>query len=216
MLIKDTFTAGQSKEFTEENDFFRVLEATGEMTLIFYFNGKEVGRADKVKEGYSEKFLIERFNKVVIKNEATFTQTIQFVARLGHEVEYNKTPVGDVNVKNIADVNVKGNVNTWNATSNIVSGTALVQHFGGNLGPCCDPRSNRKILIIENQHATVALRIYFSDINSKNGSPSGGESFLRLKPMERIVFDKFVPLGSVWAESETQGVSVPMHVIDGW
>jgi hypothetical protein len=121
MLIKETFTAGQSKEFTEENDFFRVLEAKGEMTLIFYFNGKEVGRAEKVKEGYAEKFLIERFNRVVIKNEDMFQQTIQFVARLGHEVEYNKTPVGDVNITNTTGPFVHVQKTVTNASAELLA-----------------------------------------------------------------------------------------------
>ena len=100
MLITATFAANEAKEYSEENDFFRVLEATGLLTLIFYFNGKEVSRAENIKEGFAEKFLTERFNKVLVTNKEATAQVIQFVARLGHEVEYNKTPVGDVNIIN--------------------------------------------------------------------------------------------------------------------
>jgi hypothetical protein len=100
MLITATFAPNESKEYSEENDFFRVLEANGLLTLIFYFNGKEVSRAENIKEGFAEKFLTERFNKVLVTNKQATAQDIQFVARLGHEVEYNKTPVGDVNITN--------------------------------------------------------------------------------------------------------------------
>lgn len=121
MLITATFAAGESKEYAEENDFLRVLEATGLLSLIFYFNGKEVSRAENIKEGYSEKFLTERFNKVLITNKEATAQDIQFVARLGHEVDYNKTPVGDVNITNVNGAFSQSQKTVTNASAQLLA-----------------------------------------------------------------------------------------------
>lgn len=121
MLITATFAAGESKEYAEENDFFRVLEASGLLSLIFYFNGKEISRAENINEGFSEKFLTERFNKVLITNKAAVSQDIQFVARLGHEVEYNKTPVGDVIVTNVNGAFSQSQKTVTNASAQLLA-----------------------------------------------------------------------------------------------
>ena len=129
MLITATFAAGESKEYAEENDFLRVLEATGLLSLIFYFNGKEVSRAENIKEGYSEKFLTERFNKVLITNKEATAQDIQFVARLGHEVEYNKTPVGDVNITNTTGAFAQSQKTVTNASTQLLSANPARRYF---------------------------------------------------------------------------------------
>lgn len=129
MLITATFAAGESKEYAEENDFFRVLESTGLMTLIFYFNGKEVSRAENIKEGYSEKFLTERFNKVLITNKEATAQDIQFVARLGHEVDYNKTPVGDVNINNVNGAFSQSQKTVTNASAQLLAANPARRYF---------------------------------------------------------------------------------------
>lgn len=178
MLIKDTFAAGETKEYFEENDFFRVLEATGEMTLFFYFNGKEVARADKVKEGYAEKFLIERYNKVKIKNETTGPQTIQFVGRLGHEVEYNKTPVGDVNIKNTGGAFTQIQKTVDVANTLLDAATPL-----------------RRYLLIQNndQAATIFVTLDGSVATATNG--------IKLSPSQSLELDNYVPTGAINAIS---------------
>ena len=129
MLITATFAAGESKEYAEENDFFRVLESSGLLSLIFYFNGKEVSRAENIKEGYSEKFLTERFNKVLITNKEATAQDIQFVARLGHEVDYNKTPVGDVNITNVNGAFSQLQKTVTNASAQLLGANPARRYF---------------------------------------------------------------------------------------
>jgi hypothetical protein len=129
MLITATFAPNESKEYSEENDFFRVLEATGLLTLIFYFNGKEVSRAENIKEGFAEKFLTERFNKVLVTNKQATAQDIQFVARLGHEVEYNKTPVGDVNITNTTGAFSQSQKTVTNASAQLLAANPARRYF---------------------------------------------------------------------------------------
>ena len=42
MSAKETFTAGQTREFFGDGDFFRLLQTTGPVTVEFYYQGREV------------------------------------------------------------------------------------------------------------------------------------------------------------------------------
>lgn len=190
MLIRFTLAAGQTTEYTEENDFFRVLEGTGEMSLIFYFNGKEVSRADKVKEGYAEKFLTERYNRVVIKNEAAFEQSIQVVGRLGHEVEYNKTPVGDVNVKNTGGMFAQG-------TKTVTTGPVVLSEA-----------ASRRYLLIQNNDEGQTIFVSVGDSVASIGNG------IKLSAGDSIEFQGYVPTGEITAISENATTS-KILVVEG-
>lgn len=94
-----TLAAGVAVEFQEESDFFRVLDApAADLTLIFYKQGKEVGRAQNVGSGYAETFRNESFDKIRISSTAG--GLVNFVTRLGNEIRYDKPPTGNVSLGN--------------------------------------------------------------------------------------------------------------------
>lgn len=92
MLQNISFGAGESKQFAELGDFFRILATTGgSVDIDFYRNGSIVASAPGVQPGYSEKFG-EPFDKYMITSSVV--QTIQCVARIGSEVFYDVPPGG--------------------------------------------------------------------------------------------------------------------------
>lgn len=94
MQINETIQAGGTLQFHEEADFFRVLEAGAPLDIYFYRNGAEVGRAENVGAGYSEKFA-QSFDKIVLHSEVS--NAISTVTRLGNTVTYDQPPNGAVN-----------------------------------------------------------------------------------------------------------------------
>ena len=94
MQINETIQAGQTLEFTEKADFFRILAAGSPLTIMFYRGGGEVARAENVGAGYSEKFDVP-FDKVIFRS--VVTNAISTVTRLGNEVTYDQPPNGAVN-----------------------------------------------------------------------------------------------------------------------
>lgn len=88
--------AGVPQEFYEVSNFFRILAASGPLTVEFYFGGREVTEAIDVTEGYAEKFETGTFDRVRLVSPTN--QTVQFVQRLGNVVQYDKAPVGDSNI----------------------------------------------------------------------------------------------------------------------
>jgi hypothetical protein len=105
MLHNLTITAGQTVEFFEPGDFFRVMEADNPLTVIFYSAGKEVARADGVLEGYAERFRGGQFDRVWVSSATT--QVLQLVTRLGNDVAYDKAPTGATTVTNTVTVVVE-------------------------------------------------------------------------------------------------------------
>lgn len=94
MKIDTTIGAGQTLEYFEPGDFFRLMEASGPVSITFYRQGKEVSEAENIVEGYAEKFRVGDFDRIQIYSATT--QALQFVIRLGQDVFYDKSPTGDV------------------------------------------------------------------------------------------------------------------------
>lgn len=94
MYQSQNFAAGVPLEFQDAADFLRILEApTDDLTLIFYRGGAEVARAENVGAGYAEKFS-QQFDKLRISSAAG--GVIEFVTRLGAQVNYDKPPTGTI------------------------------------------------------------------------------------------------------------------------
>jgi len=85
-----TINAGQSLEFFELSDFFRLLEANNALNIKFYMAGREIASVTAA-EGYSERFG-ESFDKIRIESQTT--QAVEFVLRMGNSVSYDKPAVG--------------------------------------------------------------------------------------------------------------------------
>ena len=99
MKIDVTINAGQTLEYFEPGDFFRLLDATGPVDITFYSQGKEVSEAENIGEGFAEKFRSGTFDRVRITSATT--QALQFVIRLGADVFYDKPPTGAVTIANV-------------------------------------------------------------------------------------------------------------------
>lgn len=135
MFIETNFGAGEQKEFYDPGDFFRLMEAADPVTVTFYKNGAEVSKAENIIEGYAEKFREGTFDRFIITS--TTAQTIQFVARLGNDVAYDKAPTGDVNINNTGGAFTQSPKTVTNASGQI---------FAAN--------SQRRYLLIQNNDAS--------------------------------------------------------------
>ena len=92
MLQNVTFAAGETKEFREESEFFRILATTGgTVDVVFIRDGSVIAEAAAIQPGYSEKF-----NRAfdTIRMTSPSVQTVQFVMRYGSEVSYDVPPGG--------------------------------------------------------------------------------------------------------------------------
>lgn len=131
-----TLAAGVAVEFVDQADFFRVLDAaTPDLTLIFYRNGKEVGRALNVGSGYAEQFRGGSFDKLRISSTAG--GVVNFVTRLGNDIRYDKPPTGNVAVTNVNGAFTNAQVTVTNASTTIDAASPL-----------------RRYLLIQNNDAT--------------------------------------------------------------
>jgi hypothetical protein len=122
MIVETLIAAGLGQEYTERGDFFRVLEATGAVTVTFYRAGAEVAKAEQIQAGYAEKFDASEFDKVRI--DASADVTIKFVVRLGNVVNYDKAPQGDVNVLNVNGAFVQAPNTVTNASGQLLAAKA--------------------------------------------------------------------------------------------
>lgn len=175
------FAAGEATEFYDPGDFFRVLDASGSLEVIFYLNGSEVSRAENVSEGYAERFRASGFDRYRIKSE--IAQSVQFVARDGADVFYDKPPTGTVsgtvNIGNKDAVNGGfscASKNVTNASTQIVAENA-----------------NRRYLMIQNNHATAIVYLNMS------GAAATTANSVRLLPGAAVELQGYVPRNAITA-----------------
>ncbi|WP_302172877.1 hypothetical protein [uncultured Hydrogenophaga sp.] len=93
MNLPFVINPGQPFEFTEAGDFFRILSSQAPLDVRFYLRGKEIAEALQVTEGYAERWRGEGFDRLVMTSGTA--QTVQFVTRLGADVFFDQSPVGD-------------------------------------------------------------------------------------------------------------------------
>lgn len=96
MIQAPTLAAGETKEFYDLGDFFRLMKSTDPITVRFYYQGREVVVAENIERGYAERFRVGQFDRFTVYSATA--QTISFAARLGNEVSYDVPPTGAVTV----------------------------------------------------------------------------------------------------------------------
>lgn len=195
MIITTTLTAGQAQEYTERSDFFRLLDTTGPLSVIFYKDGREVSRAEDVGEGYAEKFGGE-FDKLRI--ESATTQSVHFVTRLGNEVAYDKPPTGTISgtvaVSNFpATQPVSGTVNVGNLTAFTGAFTQAQKTVTNASSTLLAAKSNRRYLLVQNNDATGIVYV-----NLQGSTATTANSF-KIEPGGSLELDNFCPSGAITA-----------------
>lgn len=126
MILTMTVQAGSLTQFTEEADFFRLLETGAAVNVYFYRQGAEIARSESVKEGYAERFGVP-FD--TLKIESAVTQSIQFVTRLGNVVNYDATPTGDVNILNVNGPFANSQKTVTNASGELLTDNVLRRYL---------------------------------------------------------------------------------------
>ena len=97
-----TMAAGQTVEYFEPGDFFRLLKADTPVKVEFYRNGAEIAEAGSVTTGYAEKMRLGEFDRIRITS--TGAQSVSFVTRMGNDVFFDAPPTGAVTVSNAVTV----------------------------------------------------------------------------------------------------------------
>jgi hypothetical protein len=174
MYQAQTFAAGVAVEFQEAADFFRLLSAPlTDVTVIFYAQGVEVGRAEKIGAGYAEKFG-RPFDRVRISSAAG--GALAFVMRFGSDVRYDTPPNGNVTVTNVGGAFVNAAATVTSASATLVAAKA-----------------NRRYLLIQNNDASgdIFVRLDGTAATLTTGVkiPAGGSYELQ----------GYVPVGAVTA-----------------
>lgn len=102
MSAKETFSAGQTREFFGAGDFFRLLQTTGPITVEFYLDGREVAEMVDIEAGYAESFAREqkRFDRIRIYSPTA--QDVKWVTRDGSDVRYDR---GAASITGSVDLN---------------------------------------------------------------------------------------------------------------
>lgn len=172
MLITTTFNAGERKEYFDPADFFRILEATNAVDVTFYKDGKEIAEAEGVLEGYAEKFRDQSFDRFSITSATA--QTIQFVARLGNDVAYDKPPQGDVNILNTGGAFTQSQKTVTNASGQVFAAKA-----------------SRRYLLIQNNDASGDVYV------TLNGTAATTANGIKIAAGGSIEIQGFAPTGAI-------------------
>lgn len=182
MLVTTTMQAGAegAQQYTERNDFFRLMEATGPVHVIFYDAGREVARSDSVKAGYAERFA-QGFDSWRI--ESPTAQTIQFVTRLGNSVDYDIAPTGVVS----------GTVNVGNLPSVSSLFTQAVATVTTTSGQLLAARATRRYLLIQNRNTSGFIYVNLTDAAA---TVAGG---IELGPGDSYELATFCPTAAITA-----------------
>lgn len=180
MIITTTLTANQAQEYTERSDFFRLLDTTGPLDVIFYKEGREVSRAEDVSEGYAEKFG-DSFDKLRI--ESPTTQSVHFVTRLGNEVAYDKPPTGTI-TGTVAVSNLPADRGAFTQTQRTVT-NASAQMLAAN--------ASRRYLLIQNKDTAGIVYV------NLQGSAATVANGLAIEPGGSLELQGYVPNGAITA-----------------
>ena len=172
MKIDVTIGAGQTLEYFEPGDFFRLMEAASAVDVRFYYLGAEVSRADNVLEGYAERFRNGQFDRVQITSASS--QAIQFVIRNGADVAYDKTPTGDVTLGTGAFTQAQKTVT--NASGLVMAANA-----------------SRRYLLIQNNDASGDIYI------TVDGSAATTAKGIKVPAGGALELSTYAPAGAVYA-----------------
>lgn len=174
MNLTINLTANQAQEFHEEGNFFRILEASSALTVTYYKNGKELVKADGVAGGYAESFG-ESYDRYSIVSATA--QSVQFVARLGNSVAYDKAPIGNVNITNKDALQ-----------GAFVQAAATVANVSGALKAA---NVARRYLLVQNKDATGVIYI------TLDGSAATVAAGIKIGPGASYELQGYVPSGAI-------------------
>lgn len=173
MLKNVTFSAGEMKEFREENDFFRILGTTvGSVDLKFLRDGAEIADAPGVSAGYAEKFN-RAFDTVQITSATA--QAVQFVTRYGSDVRYD--------IQSTQAIAMNGALTQAAATVATASGQLLAA------------KATRRYLFIQNNDANLTIYINLA------GAAAAAATGIKIAPGGAYENDKFPPTSQINAIS---------------
>lgn len=182
MDVTVTLQAGQAQEYFERGDFFRIMDASAPLSVIFYRNGAEVSRAVNIVEGYAERFSNADFDKVRL--ESATTNTVHFGIRLGNVIEYDKAPTGDVNVLNFPPAPTPTPVNGAFTHAVVAVTTSSIQLRAANTA--------RRYLFLQNNDSVVDVWVRLDGAAATVGSgiklAAGGSS---------LELQGYVPTGQI-------------------
>lgn len=174
MYQQMTLAAGVAVEFSEVSDFFRVLESVPtDLELTFYRQGREIGKAASIQEGYAERFN-EPFDKVRISSAVG--GAVEFVMRYGSDVRYDKPPSGQISL-----IGQQGAFTQAAATV----GTASVQLLAA--------RANRRYLMVQNNDTAGILHV------EMDGGAATLAAGVRLMPGDCLEIQGYCPTGAITA-----------------
>lgn len=170
-----TLAAGVAVEFTEVNDFFRILESSlSDIAVTFYANGREVSKAQNLKAGYSERFKNDPFDRVRISSATG--GTVEFVTRLGNDVAYDKAPVGTMIITNVNGAFTHTTPTVTNASTTLKAANP-----------------NRRYILIQNNDASGIVYVRF------DGATATATNGLKLAPGQSYEASNFGPTGAITA-----------------
>lgn len=159
--------AGETLEFRDVGDFFRILKSSIVLDVHYFRNGALIVDAEGVSAGYWEKFA-EPYDQIKIVNRTAGPDTISIVSRLGNSVGYDMPPVGNVAVTNIPHVITDNSVNgafshaqasVTNADNTILAASA-----------------SRRYVLIQNNSAAAVLRVVL------DGTAASATKGVRVQP----------------------------------
>ena len=174
--IDVTLSAGQTVEYYEPGDFFRLLKASNPIKVEFYRNGAEISEAAGVTTGYAEKMRVGEFDRIRIYSATA--QSVEFVTRNGADVYFDAPPTGDVTVQNVNG--------PFTHQSHTVTTTS------SQLRPA-NPR--RRYLLIQNNDASTSADIYVE----MDGADATSTTGVKIPPGGSYELAGFVPTGAITA-----------------
>lgn len=175
MLLTITISAGQTVEFHEAGDFFRLMQSNAAVNVKFFQGGSELVDSPGVNAGYCEKFR-DSFTRIQIYSGTS--QTIQFVSRLGNEVSYDGAVSlvgGSVAISNMAGAFTSAAVTVTNASTTISTAKA-----------------RRYLAIQNNDSAAIAY------INLAGGTATTSNS-IKLPAGASLIIDSYCPSNLITA-----------------
>lgn len=173
MHIKTTMTAGQRVEFQEQSDFFRILDLPGVVDVEFYKMGAKVSEALGISAGYAEKFT-DGFDKIAITTATG--QSIQLVTRLGNEVRYDKAPVGNTTINNVASTFTNTQKTVTNSSATLVAANA-----------------NRRYLLIQNNDAAGDIYVRLDGVAATTATG------IKIESLGSYALENLVPSSAITA-----------------
>ncbi len=173
MKIDVAIAAGQTIEYNEEGDFFRILSAPDPLTVRYYYQGREISEAEGVSQGYAEQFNTKHFDRIQVYSATA--QSISFVMRLGNKVYFDKSPTGAVTLS--------GEQGPYTQAAGSVLAAGSSQLLAAN--------TKRRYLLIQNNDANGILYL------GLDGNPATVAGGVRVEPGFAYESGRYCPSGAI-------------------